>query len=373
MTAALIGDMAMKRNSTDLKRRMTGRWLSAFSALAPRLDQAMSQLGENVPCPISGGTDGFRLFKDANLTGGGVKQAERVIPEGIDMLMWVNEWDFKQAYDELEEWLDGKPVHAGPDVTYKPKVVDETGLRRWLNQIWADTLPLDHTMSYPARAYLSRRRVLSSALAASDIRFHPNLHYKGKGGVSLGHHPAIVCLVRNNDGKPVGLHRTFIQKSGMKAVFDDGHKPRKLTPTVLKHTKGRVIRTFCPDVTGVLGIAEGLETSLAVYDAKAFPVWPGLSNTMLHGFVPPPGVHTVINFLDKDRNQASENSAVVVREHLEPKGITVIDLMPPTPILDSDEKGVDWADQLIRDRSGFDLLDQTLECLGLTVELARAL
>jgi len=352
----------MKRDSTEMKRRMQGRWLSAFNALAPALSEAASQLGQNVPCPISGGTDGFRLFKDANFTGGGVKQSERVIPEGIDMLMWVNNWSFPEAYDALSEWLDGKSVQAGPIYLPEKKPVDETKLRAWLNRIWGEALALDHTMSYPARAYFSYRRVLRSAFAARDIRFHPNLNYKGKGGVLLGTYPAILCLVRNNSGAPVGIHRTFITKGGLKVEIGDGHKARKLTPTVSQESKGRVIRTNEP-VAGVLGIAEGLETALSVLEARSFPVWPGLSNTMLQSFVPPTGVHTVINFLDKDRNKASENSGEIVKENLTPRGIRVINLLPPTPILDTDPKGVDWADQWCRDPKGFYLLDKVLEGL----------
>lgn len=348
----------MKRNSTELKRRMQHRWLSAFNSLAPSLSEAVSKLGENVPCPITGGTDGFRLFRDADLTGGGVKQSERVIPEGIDMLMWVNDWTFPEAYDALLEWLDGKPVQAGPVYTAKPKVQDETALRAWLNRIWAESLPLNSTMSYPARAYFSYRRIAKAALASSDIRFHPNLNYKVKG-VLVGTFPAVVCLVRNNNGKAVGIHRTFITKGGLKVELGEGRKARKLSPTVSKETKGRLIRTSSP-ANGILGLAEGLETALSVYEARSFPVWSGLSNTILQSFVPPSGVHTVLNFLDKDRNKASENSAVIVQKNLSARGIRVINLLPPTPILDTDPKGVDWADQWLRDPHGFDLLDQAL-------------
>ena len=97
-----------------------------------------------------------------------------------------------------------------------------------------------------------------------------------------------------------------------------------------------------------------------MFQVKEFPVWPGLSNTILQSFVPPKGVHTVLNFVDKDRNKAGENSAEILRTNLMSSGIRVFDLLPPTPILDTDEKGVDWADQLKRDPRGFDLIDQVL-------------
>lgn len=355
-----------KRNSTQLKSRMAGCWLSAFSALAPVLQQAIDKLGSNVPCPVDGGTDGFRLFRDANETGGGVKQSWRAIPEGIDMLMWVNNWSFTEAYDELESWLDGVPVQSR-QVIYqqpKPKVVDESGLRNWLNKMWSEALPLHHHKAYPARAYFGYRRVSRAALASSDLRFHPSLNYKDSDGNVLGKYGAIVSLIRNNEGLPVAIHRTFISQGGHKVNLGSEHKPKKMTPSVNQRSKGRQIRLFEPE-HGLLGVSEGLETALAVYQAKGFPVWPGLSNTMLQGFVPPKGVHTILNFVDKDRNKTGENTALILRANLEPKGIRVLNLLPPTPILDSDKKGVDWADQLERDRAGFDLIDQALAFIDL--------
>jgi hypothetical protein len=347
------------RNSTVLKRQMEGCWLNAFKALAPSLDTAIDKLGDNVHCPVDGGTDGFRLFNDANYTGGGVKQSWRVLPEGIDMLMWVNNWSFTKVYDELEAWLGNKPIETGPIYNPKPKPVNETSLRQWLNRIWKESLSLDHMMAFPARAYFKYRWVHSAAMSASDIRFHPCLNYKDKTGKLLGKFGAVLILVRNNNGEPVSIHRTFITKGGLKVNLAKPHKPRKMTPPVNKSSKGRHVRLFAHQ-NGFLGVSEGLESALAVHEAKQFPVWPGLSNTMLQSFVPPKGVHTVLNFVDKDRNEVGENSAVILKAKLIQEGIRVFDLLPPTPILSSDEKGVDWADQLKRDKHGFDLLDDVL-------------
>jgi len=349
-----------KRNSTQLKQKMEGKWLRALGSLAPALSEAIDKVGTNVPCPVSGGIDGFRLFPDANITGGGVKQAYRIFPEGIDLLMWVNRWSFTETFDELEAWLGDKSVNVGPIYLPQDKPeVDEESLRKWLNQMWSGALPLDHLMAYPARAYFARRRVKTAAAMASEIRYHPGLKYKDKLGNTLGVYGAVLCLVRNNDGEPVSIHRTFITKCGLKINLGHPHKPKKLTPPVKKKTKGRHIQLFKP-LNGYLGISEGLETALAVFEAKEFPVWPGISSTILQGFVPPKGVHTILNFVDKDRSKAGEVAANILRSNLEPMGIRVIDLLPPTPILDDDEKGVDWADQLIRDPSGFDVLDEIL-------------
>ena len=64
-------------------------------------------------------------------------------------------------------------------------------------------------------------------------------------------------------------------------------------------------------------------------------------------------MNTVLIFADKDRNLAGEIAANTLTERLAEVGIKAITLMPPTPILESDTKGVDWADQLLRDLTDF--------------------
>ncbi|AHI32645.1 hypothetical protein AU15_19675 [Marinobacter salarius] len=349
-----------KRNSTALKRRMEGRWLSAFLALAPALETAVNKLGKNVSCPIDGGTDGFRLFRDANTTGGGVKQAWRVIPEGIDMLMWVNDWSFTKTYDELEAFLGGRIVDTKPIRTPKTQIQDDSKLRLWLNQIWGDALPLNDLRSYPARAYFERRRLRTAAMLADDLRFHPSLNYVGADGKTLGQYGAILGLVRNNAGEPVSIHRTFITKSGLKVEFSDSkNKSRKLTPAVNRESRGRQIRVN-PVKGTVMGVAEGLETALAVTLMTQLPVWPTLSTTMMQSFLPPEWVEKVLIFVDKDRNQAGEVAANTLAEKLSLLGLDVQLILPSIPMLESDSKGVDWADQLMRDPSGFGQIGNVL-------------
>jgi hypothetical protein len=350
------------RNSTDLKRKLSGRWVQALCALAPCLTEAAEKAGRNVTCPVTGSKGGFRLFKDVNFTGGGCKQSLRVFPEGIDLLMWVNDWSFKKTFDELETWLGEGSVNVGritiPIV--QPKPADEKWLRDWLNSMWTGALPLSHIKAYPARAYFKRRRMFDAAMSAKDIRFHPKVKYKDEDGNDLGSFGALLLKVRNNSSQPVSLHRVYITHCGRQVSLGDLNKPKKMTPLLSKEGKGCHVRLFSPS-NGFLGTSEGPETALAVYQARRFPVWPGISAAMLQTFEPPAGVHTLINFVDKDRSKTGEKTHKILEEHLTPSGIRVIDLLPPTPLLDTDVKGVDWADQLIRDPSGFDLLDHILE------------
>ena len=55
-----------------IHRQAPGRWLDILSGLAPDLRPAVEKRGRHVPCPVHGGKDGFRLFRDADQTGGGI-------------------------------------------------------------------------------------------------------------------------------------------------------------------------------------------------------------------------------------------------------------------------------------------------------------
>lgn len=350
-----------KRDSKKLKAQMSGHWLSAFSVLAPSLSPAIEKLGQSVACPHQGGEDGFRLFLDANETGGGVKHSDRAFPEGIDLLMWVNDWTFVQAFDELDAYLNGSATTT-PDVRLsmpKPVVpVCTKQLRSWLNTIWQQALPMSHPDSKPAITYFGNRGLDNVCLKASDLRFHKSLNYRDKKRNLLGTFGCILSLVRNNQGNPVLIHRTFLDENGDKVDFGKRLGARKMTPPVDKRVKGRQIRLFKPE-HGYLGICEGIETAMTIKSKTGLAVWPCLSASMLKSFQAPEGIHTVVNFVDKDRKQAGELAAKGLRDQWS-SGTQLIDLLPPTPILDSDPKGVDWHDQFHRDPSAFSMVDELL-------------
>ena len=59
-------------NKTDLMQAARGRWEEILAVLAPQLQAAMDRKGRHVPCPIHGGKDGFRVFRDVDETGGSI-------------------------------------------------------------------------------------------------------------------------------------------------------------------------------------------------------------------------------------------------------------------------------------------------------------
>lgn len=84
----------------------SGNWLFIVSALAPHAGDALKKPGRHVSCPIHGGSDGFRVFKKNFLeTGGAVCNTCGPRHDGFELLMWLNNWSFKESLDAVGEFL----------------------------------------------------------------------------------------------------------------------------------------------------------------------------------------------------------------------------------------------------------------------------
>ncbi|HYD30810.1 MAG TPA: primase-helicase zinc-binding domain-containing protein [Azospirillaceae bacterium] len=71
-----------------------------------------------IGCPKHGGKDGFRFFRNAALTGGGIcnsctnpRTGKLGFPDGFDLLMWVNDWTFRETLEEVAAVLGMLPGH----------------------------------------------------------------------------------------------------------------------------------------------------------------------------------------------------------------------------------------------------------------------
>ena len=101
-----------EHNSAQVKMAATGHWKEIFLALAPSLKHAVEHAGHHVACPVHGGVDGFRLFPNYETTGSGICNTCGAKTDGFSMLMWVNNWTFRQAINAVGDLLLGKEENA---------------------------------------------------------------------------------------------------------------------------------------------------------------------------------------------------------------------------------------------------------------------
>ncbi|TSE35475.1 DUF7146 domain-containing protein [Tepidimonas charontis] len=334
----------------EVRPMARGRWGEILAGLAPQLQPALDRVGRHVPCPVHGGKDGYRVFKDVDATGGSVCNTCGVFADGFATLMWANGWDFSTALKAVAEYLNANSARPAQHRATRPEPVkseDDERLRQSLNQVWNESVPILDRDAEPARLYLARRGI--SIPPPEALRFHPSLAYYD-GDKRIGEYPAIIAMVSGTQGNPVTIHRTYLTQDGKKAPVES---PKKLM-SYPKDRKiiGGAIRLVDPGP--VLAVAEGLETALAVMEGTGLPVWCAVNAYLLEHFEAPPEVRRVIVFADKDRPTAQhpgghgQEAARRLVQRLWANGIKASAIVPAGEI-PSGQKSLDWLDILNRD------------------------
>jgi putative DNA primase/helicase len=230
-------------------------------------------------------------------------------------------WDgINRGTDRLLRKTDSKlMVESDPGVLKRL----ESALAVWR----ASLLP----QQMEVEAYL-RSRGIAIPVPAS-IRFHVGLRHSS-GGIW----PAMVALVtRGFDGKPIGIHRTFLASDG------SGKAPVEPAKMMLGPCQGGAVRLA--DSTNVLMVGEGIETCLAAIQATGHPAWAALSTSGMRGLNLPQDVRDVIVLADGD--EAGETAARDcagrwkregrrVRIARPPWGMDFNDLLMRRPIIEDD-------------------------------------
>ena len=244
------------------------------------------------PCPLCAGKDRFRwddkdgsgsYYCNTCGSGDGMKLA----------IQWTGK-DFIQVATEIDG-IVGNLRRSEPK-SEKPNP------RIRLNEVAAKRASIDSIN--PVRSYLKSRglRPVEGIEYCESIRYWCN-------GIS-SYYPAMICLVRDVKGNPLTWHVTHLTKNGDKAPVD---AVRKILPPV-SQLQGSVIRLG--GIAETIGIAEGVETALAVTEMYKIPCWSAMNTTLLEQFIPPEGVKTVVIYGDNDTNYAGQKSAYVLANRL---------------------------------------------------------
>ncbi len=162
---------------------------------------------------------------------------------------------------------------------------------------------------------------IADRLAEGDLRWSPEeAHPCGFRG------PALLALVTDAvDAAPMTVHRTWLAQDGAaKAPIE---RPRLLWPGLGK--RGGCVRLFAdPEVGLALGLAEGIETALALALAVPVPSWAALDASNLAAFPVLAGVETL--WIAADHDPAGLAAAASVRARWHAAGREVLTVRPRT-------------------------------------------
>jgi putative DNA primase/helicase len=298
-----------------ISERARGRWRGILPAIGISADHLINRHG---PCPVCGGKDRFR-FDDKE--GSGTFYCTHCgAGDGVKLVMIAKGCDFKEAAAIIESQIGTAPVEPAR------KEMTDAQKRQAMNRLWKASKPIE--AGDPVSKYLERR--LGSVVVPSDIRFADRCRYQSD---TVSYHPAMIAMIRDAEGVPCLLHRTYITVDGRKA---DLNPCRRLMPGDFK--PGSAVRLMPHGK--MLGIAEGIETAWAASILHRVPVWAALNTSMLEQWRPPENVESVIVFGDHDDGYAGQKAAYALAFKLGGK-LSVSVKIP-------DEPRTDWADILTR-------------------------
>lgn len=344
----------MSLSISEVKAESAGRWSRILTRLAPGLSDAIEAHG-HVSCPIHGGVDGLRKFNDFHETGGMVCNTCGAMPDGFAVLQWFNDWDLNQSVNSVGAYIglsDDADNYADVDVPVRlPKPSDSKNtpsmdVRKGLQNLWKDSLQYKLEGKALLKLYLKKRGIDQSLLPLllNETTFHPALRYKSEGVDS--EHPAMLAIVRDPNGEPVTAHRTWFSVENKLPSA----KAKRFYPVIEGMSLlGGAIRLGGLPNCNLLGVAEGIETALAVRQATGQTCWATCTGALLANFVPPKGVNHLVVWADKDREHngeaAGERNALKLKERLEQEGISVTIMLPAYEIPDN-QSSIDWLDVL---------------------------
>jgi len=326
-----------------------GSWLSVLDNLAPEIKHAIEKPGKrHIACPVHGGKDGFRLFCDVNLSGGGCCNTCGPKPDGFSLLMWLHGWTFPEALSAVADVLglstgtgsSKRIVQRKTHFEKSKSSVNDGKIKSLLRTVWQESKSIHHPDAEPVRLYLESRGLDGWLPDWTTIRYHPSMQYRDEDNQVVGYFPAMIALVQKGN-QSITIHRTFLTRDGCKASVDS---PKKLMPVPSDRSIiGSGIQLGHPG--RILSVTEGIETALAVIEATGMVTWPLISSTLVSQFVIPHRVEKLVIWADLDRSLAGSFAAQKLAERAKTQGIQV-EIREPAGPLPNGAKSIDWLDVL---------------------------
>ena len=267
------------------------------------------------PCPVCGGTDRFSINSRKQVWN---CRGCQVGGDAIALAMHLHDVNFRTAVEML----------AGPSLTpalprieiivppaQRPDDPSERKFQALAMNTWNNAGPIAGTL---AETYLASRRLAFDDPDGDVLRFHPACTFGPNTKL-----PCMVTIVRNIiTNEPQAIHRT--------ALTPDG---RKIDRMALGPIGGGAVKlTDDADVTHVIAIGEGIETTLSIRllpGLSTMPVWSVLNANGISSFPVLPEIQSVWIAVDNDASGTGEKAARALTQSMNAAGVETVCIEPP--------------------------------------------
>lgn len=300
----------------ELQRATKGRWPTLLPANGVSEEFLSPKQG---PCPKCGGKTRFR-FEDKD--GSGKWFCNTCCPKGSDgfgLVALVKNIDRNDAIKEIAEQVgQGLSAEKKADKREESRTPMETLSKRWNESIAINS-------KSAAGKYLAKRGLKTPQ--SDDLGSHPALDYWESDGPGrpkkVGTYHALIALVTNVNGDPVGLQYIYLTADGDKAPVPS---PKKRQVAAEGGSSGACVKLDAAGET--IAIAEGIETGIYVRGVSGLPTWCGMTANIMAAIEVPPEVKAVYIFADNDKSGTGLKAAYDLADRLVAQGVTVYILLP---------------------------------------------
>lgn len=341
-----------------IKDQCRHRWDTVLRNLAPQLSDAIEKNSRHAHNPVTGNEKGLRTLKTFREDGAtyvceGLGFANN---DGIETLAYLLN-SKRDAVRELMGYLretTSQPAMAQKRKNEQQRNEAETRAKeksevirkkanltqianRCVDGFDGDDALLMRYFNHRKIANMASDDIPADVFLVEDLKYY----HESDKGISEGVFPAMVSAVRNSKNEIVSFHRTYLSHTGSKAEVED---PKKLMESIRTISEG-AIRLYQPNK--VLGLAEGIETAIAVRSATKMPIWSTINANGLVSVAIPEGITHVVIWADLDASGTGQNAAIRLHHRLVESGYSVTIMLPPGSI-PKGCKSVDWLDVLVQ-------------------------